>query len=372
MTENLVAYKNEVKNFKSDLIENLIDYHIDLTDFNVIRPFIVESIESVWHGDIDNLKKYLAVQNGCSTKDIEEILIASNSKNWPEFFENKKNRERNDFQILNNLKLNRVVFLDNEKEERRRYLKELKFCTLHHCRRSLECNDIGKCNSLYQLFRMTFCCCWQSYIWRLICYKCTNDTIIGNYQEKKSSFSEKICVSCCFFSNICCWPFHLCYLCDRKNYEKHDILESLSISSSSSTSTRQPTTDGLDHPSLQPTKTGIDNLCIDQIGTFDQSLEINPNDIQIENDDQNFQNSYKNSENGNESVHESVNENDIVVTRQPTKFYYTNKFFKSFLYIAIESKVESASNDNDEFYFWIKIPFNFNIDLDNKNNLNLI
>lgn len=68
---------------------------------------------------------------------------------------------------------------------------------------------------------------------------------------------------------------------------------------------------------------------------------------------------------------------DNVTTQQPTKFHYTNKYFQSFLYIAIESKDVSVPSRGDgevndtEFYFWIKIPFNFNIDLDEKKDLDL-
>jgi len=136
-------YESEVKKFRNDLIENLIDWHIDITDFNVVKDFIIESIESEWRGNIDELKAYLANTNECTVQDIENLLERSNSKNWPEFFKNKKNRSVDDFQITNNLSLRRVVFLDNEKEEKRRRFKEFKFCIAHHFRRSLECNDIG-------------------------------------------------------------------------------------------------------------------------------------------------------------------------------------------------------------------------------------
>ena len=75
----------------------------------------------------------------------------------------------------------------------------------------------------------------------------------------------------------------------------------------------------------------------------------------------------------------SPNENaqlENVTIHQPTKFHYTNKYFQSFLYIAIESRVVTAEDVNreegaDEFYFWIKIPFNFNIDLDDHKDLDL-
>lgn len=139
------TYKNEVKNFKNDLIENLIDYHIDITDFNVIKPFIIDSIEGAWKGNVDDLKNYLAEQNQCSVGDIENLLDRSNSRNWPAFFRNESMRMAEDFQATNNLQLSRVVFLDNDKEEKRRRFKEFKFCILHHFKRSFECNDIGKC-----------------------------------------------------------------------------------------------------------------------------------------------------------------------------------------------------------------------------------
>ena len=132
-----------MKKFRNDLIENLIDWHIDITDFNVVKDFVIESIESEWLGNIGELKTYLANTNECTVQDIEDLLDRSNSNNWPEFFKNKKNRDTDDFQIKNNLTLRRVVFLDNEKEEKRRRFKELRFCIEHHFKRSLECNDIG-------------------------------------------------------------------------------------------------------------------------------------------------------------------------------------------------------------------------------------
>ena len=137
------VYKNEVKSFKNDLIENLIDFHIDITDFNVIKPFVIENIEKAWQGDINDLKSYLAEQNECSVSDIENLLERSHSKNWPEFFKDAGSRDSEDFQARNQIVLSRVVFLDNEKEERRRPMKEMKFCFLHHLNRSFECNDIG-------------------------------------------------------------------------------------------------------------------------------------------------------------------------------------------------------------------------------------
>ena len=151
-----------MKNFKNDLIENLIDYHIDITDFNVIKPFIIESIESVWKGNVQDLKSYLAEQNQCSVGDIENLLERSNSRNWPAFFRSENNRRSEDFQAKNSLQLGRVVFLDNEREEKRRRFKELKFCVLHHLKRSFECNDTGKCNALYHISRIGLGCCWYS------------------------------------------------------------------------------------------------------------------------------------------------------------------------------------------------------------------
>lgn len=143
MMPDKTLYKNEIKNFKNDLIENLIDWHIDLTDFNVIKPFIVENIETKWKGDIEDLKKYLAEQNECTVYEIQSLLEKTSSKNWPEFFKDKRSRDADDFQVINNLTLGRVVFLDNEKEERRRHTKEFKLCMMHHCKRSFECNNIG-------------------------------------------------------------------------------------------------------------------------------------------------------------------------------------------------------------------------------------
>ena len=143
MKEPPKIYVDEVKNFKNDLIENLIDWHIDITNFNVIKPFIIESIDSSWQGDVGDLKAYLATANECTVYDIDNLLDRSNAKNWPEFFKSVKNREADDFQIRNNVSFRRVVFLDNEVEEKRRRLKEIKFCVLHHFKRSFECNDIG-------------------------------------------------------------------------------------------------------------------------------------------------------------------------------------------------------------------------------------
>ena len=213
------TYKSEVKNFKNDLIENLIDYHIDITDFNVIKPFIIESIESVWKGNVQDLKSYLAEQNQCSVGDIENLLERSNSRNWPAFFRSENNRRSEDFQAKNSLQLGRVVFLDNEREEKRRRFKELKFCVLHHLKRSFECNDTGKCHALYHISRIGLGCCWYSYIWRLVCYNCTSADVTDAYKSDKSNLKNKLCMLCCMSAHVFCFPFHLCYWYDKKNYE---------------------------------------------------------------------------------------------------------------------------------------------------------
>lgn len=346
-------YKDEVKRFKDDLIENLIDWHIDITDFNVIKPFIIKNIESAWKGDIADLKSYLANTNNCTIYEIENFLDKSKVNNWPDFFKNSKAYEADDFQIKNNLLLKRVVFLDNEKEEVRRRLKEVEFCVLHHFKRSMKCNNIGECNVLYQISRFSLCCCWQSYVWRLVCYHCTRSSVIENYYENKDNVSNKLSMSCCFMTHLFCWPFHLCYFYDRINFKKDEEI------------TYEIETDNFNN--FNNEKFDQNDYKVASNATNSEEFSVEINDLEISHVDENS---------GNEPQ-EVNNSEGIIITEQPLingipKFHYTNKYFKSFLYIAIEGKAESSGDENKEFYFWIKIPFYFNIDLDDNRDSDLL
>ncbi len=171
------------------------------------------------------------------------------------------------------------------------------------------------------------CCCWQSYIWRLSCYKCTKSRVVENYYEDKENFLNKLSISCCFLTHLFCWPFHICYLCDKINFE--------------------------------PSEKQFQKDAVIEENSNDAA---NSEDIQIEHE--------VNEKYAEDQRENTENEVEIVVEQPqlstPTKFHYTNKFYKSFLYIAIEGKEETSDNNKAEFYFWIKIPFNFNIDLDDK------
>lgn len=158
-------------------------------------------------------------------------------------------------------------------------------------------------------------------------------------------------MSCCLFAHLFCWPCYLCYICDIKNF--------LPI----------PETD-----KQEPVQVNEDNKSFEAI-TEEPASVLGMEDIRI--DQSNMEE--KSEEFGDETVveiesiqNEQINDSQFVHTKQPTKFHYTNKYFKSYLYIAIESKVETSLEENNEFYFWIKIPFNFNIDLDDKRDQDLL
>lgn len=157
-------------------------------------------------------------------------------------------------------------------------------------------------------------------------------------------------MSCCLFAHICCWPYYLCYVCDIRNFlPRPDI-------SKPESSIDQVKEKQFETITEEPASViGMDDVSIDQTSIGEKSEELaDETVIEIAS-----------------TLNDQINESQLVHTKQPTKFHYTNKYFKSYLYIAIESKVETSSEQNNEFYFWIKIPFNFNIDLDQKRDQDL-
>ena len=189
---------------------------------------------------------------------------------------------------------------------------------------------------------MSLCCCWHSYIWRLLCYKCTRSSIIESYYEDKQNLSNKLSISCCFLTHLFCWPFHICYICDKLNFQpKEEFFDEEEQAGKNDWDKKGATNKEFVLSVIDPVCSG------DQLNdNITEGKKTNP-------------------------------ENNTVTIQQPykvrTKFHYTNTFFKSFLYIAIEGKEESkVENANEEFYFWIKIPFNFNIDLDDRKDPDLL
>ena len=242
---DISAYKHEVKQFKNDLIENLIDCTIDLTDFNIVKAFIIEDISREWQGDLSHLKTHLMQMTDCSILEVENLLQKSCATNWPDFFKNKSAWQEETFQIDNQLILNYLSFCDNEEEERRRPNKELKFCMLHHLQRPFECSrSMGK---LYQCVRFSFCCCWTSYIWRLVCYKCAKSSIHDRYYANKNQLENRLAFACYLTTHVCCWPFFLCYFYDKKNYEPY-------LEYTSSNSQETPTENTTTVTTVQPTR----------------------------------------------------------------------------------------------------------------------
>ena len=206
---------------KTRVIESLLELN-DCNDFNVIKNFLINDIEVECPGQSNALKAYLESNTKYTSEQIENLIVHSTYAKWPSFFKNKSHLNSPKFVQVNKLTLKRLYYCDDPNKVQRKYVEELACCCSHHLKRCLECNESGG-NALFHCMRFACCCCCLSYMWRLVCYRCTKTSVLDRYDKDSDNLGNQLACACFILTHILCCPCFMCYTCDRSNFKSQVI-----------------------------------------------------------------------------------------------------------------------------------------------------
>jgi len=200
--------RNEFTLMLNNLIEGIIR-SIDFNNFKLVQfqHYIMYNIEDESPGITQKLIDHLKNEENYSIEEIVSFANKSTIKTWPTSF--KSDLINAYSPSAKSLKFKQLFYYFDEKKSERKHCLEMKECCIHHLKRPFECHSDR--NTLYHAVRFACCCCWTSYIWRLICRPILN----------KNDCSD-LCYCLC---EIACFPCWCCYLCDRLNYEPQKIIQ---------------------------------------------------------------------------------------------------------------------------------------------------
>jgi hypothetical protein len=202
----------DMQDVLEELTQSLWNNLFDSLDVNILflkkyQLFFFDDIENLYPGLTLKLKEHLKKETNYSIEEIDSICSQSTINTWPESF-------RNDFlKKFENVpdqayEFKKLFFYISGSDSKRDKCLELKGCCIHHCKRSFECDPNSK--YIYRICRFGCCCCWTSYIWRLVCRP---------FQSKIDNPIHE-CMCTCLFCP-CFFP----YFFDRFNFEPKNITQ---------------------------------------------------------------------------------------------------------------------------------------------------